>query len=58
MSTRVRLAEQVLAERLKRKQGGDPGLSRLLSYEPNNGIADSQHQLFVSHAATQVGDPT
>lgn len=29
----------------------------LVSYEPNNGIADSRHHLFISRSAEYVGEP-
>ncbi len=30
----------------------------MLSYEPNNGIADSRHHVFLAQGATYVGEPT
>jgi 8-oxo-dGTP pyrophosphatase MutT (NUDIX family) len=51
--------EQCAAREVEEETGWRPGpLTPLLSYEPNNGIADSRHHLFVAHAAEHVGGPT
>lgn len=47
------------AREVEEETGWRPGdMTLLLSYEPNNGIADSRHHLFLSRGAEYVGEPT
>ncbi|MGH9070602.1 MAG: NUDIX hydrolase [Acidimicrobiales bacterium] len=50
---------EAAAREVLEETGWRPGPLRLLvSYEPNNGISDSRHHLFVGEAPIQLGPPT
>jgi len=50
---------ETAAREVEEETGWRPAaVTRLLSYEPNNGIADSRHHLFLARGAELVGEPT
>jgi len=50
---------EAAAREVEEETGWRPAaVTQILSYEPNNGIADSRHHLFLARGATYVGEPT
>lgn len=50
---------ETAAREVEEETGWRPAaVTPILSYEPNNGIADSRHHIFFARGAELVGDPT